>query len=59
MKWITRSNVKVDRVACSWLISRFLDRDCEFLFAAEADLLREAEATGATPSTLRGLQKCG
>jgi hypothetical protein len=32
MKWITRSKVKVDRVACPWLIKRFVDKDAEFVF---------------------------
>ena len=39
MKWITRSNVKVDRVACTWLIRRFVDQSAEFLFVEEAELL--------------------
>lgn len=39
MKWITRSNVKVDRVACPWLIKRFIDPQAEFLFVEERDLL--------------------
>lgn len=38
MKWITRSNVKVDRVACPWLIRRFVDQSAEFLFVEEAQL---------------------
>jgi len=32
MKWITREHVKVDRVACPWLIKKFVDKDAEFLF---------------------------
>ena len=47
MKWITRSNVKVDRVACPWLIRRFVDRDAEFLFVREDELLDSARRTGA------------
>ena len=38
MRWITRENVKVDRVACPWLITRFVDRDAEFLFVPESEL---------------------
>jgi hypothetical protein len=34
MKWKTRSNVKVDRVACPWLIRRFIDRNAEFLYSS-------------------------
>jgi len=49
MKWITRRNVKVDRVACPWLISRFIDPQAEFLFVAEDQLLEIARREGATP----------
>jgi hypothetical protein len=49
MKWITRKNVKVDRVACPWLIRRFVDRDAQFVFVDEADLLRAAEQETAIP----------
>jgi len=49
MRWITRENVKVDRVACPWLIKRFVDRDAEFLFVPEAELLDAAKREGATP----------
>ena len=48
MKWITRKNVKVDRVACPWLIQRFIDREARFLFVDEADLLRSAATENAT-----------
>src|SRR5438093_10988868 len=49
MKWITRSNVKVDRVACPWLIRRFVDPEAEFIFVAEDQLLQAARAMQATP----------
>jgi hypothetical protein len=49
MKWITRSNVKVDRVACPWLIRRFIDADAEFLFVAEDQLLETARRQEAIP----------
>jgi hypothetical protein len=49
MKWITRSNVKVDRVACPWLIRRFVDPQAEFLFVPEDRLLDTAHAEDATP----------
>ena len=49
MKWITRSNVKVDLVACPWLIKRFIDADAEFLFVSEAELLTAARREHATP----------
>src|SRR5215813_4106184 len=49
MKWITRKDVKVDRVACPWLIKRFVDPQAEFLFVEEKDLLDESKRRGATP----------
>lgn len=49
MKWITRSNVKVDRVACPWLIKRFVDPEAEFIFVPENELLTSAKALNATP----------
>src|SRR5438093_905238 len=49
MKWITRKNIKVDRVACPWLIQRFIDPDAEFLFVEEAQLLDVAAREGAIP----------
>src|SRR5260370_9787663 len=49
MKWITRSNVKVDRVACPWLIRRFVDPEAEFLFVPEDRLLDTARKEVATP----------
>lgn len=49
MKWITRRNVKVDRVACPWLIRRFVDQDARFLFVEEAQLLESARREGAIP----------
>lgn len=49
MKWITRKDVKVDRVACPWLIKRFVDPQAEFLFVEEKDLLNESKRQDATP----------
>lgn len=43
MEWVTRKNVKVDRVACPWLIKRFVDPDAKFLFVAEEELLETAK----------------
>lgn len=43
MKWITRSHVHVDRVACPWLISRFLDSQAEFLFVPKSRVLESAQ----------------
>src|SRR5258708_32616166 len=50
MRWITRENVKVDRVACPWLIKRFVDPEAEFLFVPESELLAAAAREHATPS---------
>src|SRR5262245_33446111 len=49
MKWITRKNIKIDRVACPWLIRRFIDTDAEFLFVDEAQLLDAAARERAIP----------
>jgi hypothetical protein len=49
MKWITRSNVKVDRVACPWLIKKFVDREAEFIFVPVDQVQGEAARLGATP----------
>jgi len=47
MKWITRSHVHVDRVACPWLITRFIDSDATFLFVPKNKVLEMAEKVGA------------
>ena len=49
MKWITREHVKVDRVACPWLISRFIDPDAEFIFVPVSQVAAKAGELGATP----------
>jgi hypothetical protein len=49
MRWVTRENIKVDRVACPWLITRFVDPDALFLFVPEGELLATAEREHATP----------
>ena len=48
-KWITRVNAKVDRVACPWLIRRFIDPEAEFFFVPEDRLLEAARRLGAIP----------
>jgi hypothetical protein len=53
MRWITRSNVKVDRVACPWLIRRFVDAEAEFIFVREDELLQAARTMNATPDAPR------
>jgi hypothetical protein len=49
MKWITRSHVHVDRVACPWLITRFIDSNAEFLFVPKSKVLERAEKENAIP----------
>jgi hypothetical protein len=49
MKWITRSHVHVDRVACPWLISRFIDSEAEFLFVPVSQIEKVVAETGAIP----------
>lgn len=49
MKWVTRSHVHVDRVACPWLITRFIDSQSEFLFVPKSEVERVARETPAIP----------
>ena len=56
MKWITRERPVIDRIACPWLIARFIDETPEFLFAPPDQVLGRAEATGATPYDIPGVE---
>jgi hypothetical protein len=56
MKWITRSHVHVDRVACPWLITRFIDNQAEFLFAPASQIEQVAKETGAIPFDAPGVE---
>ncbi|MFP4891562.1 chromate resistance protein ChrB domain-containing protein [Paraburkholderia sp. EG304] len=49
MKWITRERPKVDRIACPWLIARFIDKEPEFLYVPRDEVMRLAQQTGAIP----------
>jgi AraC-like DNA-binding protein len=49
MQWITREHPKIDRLACPWLIRRFIDPEAEILYVPAAEVVATAEATGATP----------
>lgn len=49
MKWITRERPKIDRIACPWLIRRFIDPDAEFLYVPATRVVSEARRLGATP----------
>jgi hypothetical protein len=54
MKWITRENAAVDRIACPWLIRRWIDPDAEFLFVPGDRVMAVAAETGATPFDVEG-----
>src|ERR1700674_2447499 len=56
MKWLTRSHVHVDRVACPWLISRFVDNEAEFLFVPKSEIDKVAQETGAIPFDAPGVE---
>lgn len=56
MKWVTRSHVHVDRVACPWLISRFVDSEAKFLFVPSSQIARVVEETGAIPFDAHGVE---
>jgi hypothetical protein len=56
MKWITRSHVHVDRVACPWLITRFVDSHAEFLFVPASQIEQAAKETGAIPFDAPGVE---
>lgn len=56
MKWVTRGHPKIDRIACPWLIARFIDLEPEFLYVPAKDVLRVAATTGAIPFDMPGLE---
>jgi hypothetical protein len=56
MKWITREHVKVDRVACPWLIRKFVDPAAEFLFVPNDQVMATAEREGATPYDVKDVE---
>jgi len=56
MKWITREHVKVDRVACPWLIRQFVDPDAEFHFVPAEQVIPEAKRLNATPFDVPGVE---
>ena len=49
MNWVTRSHVHVDRVACPWLISRFIDSEAKFSFVPKSQIEQAVKETGAIP----------
>ncbi|RZF27949.1 chromate resistance protein [Paraburkholderia sp. UYCP14C] len=56
MKWVTRERPKIDRVACPWLIARFIDDAPEFIYVPAKDVLAVAEAQGAVPYDIPGVE---
>ena len=56
MKWITREKARVDRIACPWLISRFIDKEPTFLFVPSAQVVTAAEREGAIPYDIPGVE---
>ncbi len=56
MKWVTRERARVDRVACPWLISRFIDREAVFLFVPAPQVMEVARREGAIPYDVPGVE---
>lgn len=56
MKWVTRERPKIDRIACPWLIAKFIDKEPEFLYVPSGDVLRVANETGAIPYDIPGVE---
>jgi hypothetical protein len=56
MKWITRQNASVDRIACPWLVKRFVDAEAEFLYVPAPEVAAAAEREGAIPYDVAGVE---
>jgi hypothetical protein len=56
MRWVTRKNAVVDRIACPWLVRRFIDPEAQFLYVDPADVLRVARAEEANPFDVAGVE---
>lgn len=56
MRWITRQRPKIDRVACPWLVARFIDREPEFLFVPPNEVLARAAELDAIPYDVEGVR---
>lgn len=56
MKWITRERPKIDRIACPWLVARFIDDEPEFLYVPSGEVLSVAEKTKAIPYDIPGVE---
>lgn len=56
MKWITRARPKIDRIACPWLIKRFIDAEAEFIHVPKEEVFLQAEQLGAIPYDIPGAE---
>ena len=56
MKWVTRERPKIDRIACPWLVTRFIDKEPEFLYVAPNRVQQIARETGAIPYDIPGVE---
>ena len=56
MKWVTRKNANVDRIACPWLIRKFVDPNPEFLYVPAEEVMDVAEREGAIPYDVKGVE---
>ena len=56
MKWITRERPKIDRIACPWLVARFIDREPEFMYVPSGDVLSVADKAAAIPYDIPGVE---
>ncbi|MBD9607893.1 hypothetical protein ACVK1X_000024 [Pseudomonas sp. PvR086] len=56
MRWITRERPKIDRIACPWLITRFIDPEAEFLYVPSREVLQIAAEKDATPYDIPGVE---
>jgi len=56
LKWVTRRNANVDRVACPWLVKRFVDAEAEFLYVAADEVMKVAEQQGAIPYDVKDVE---
>ena len=56
MKWITREHPRVDRVACPWLVEKFVDKNAEFVYVPADQVMAEARKQGATPYDVKDVE---
>lgn len=56
MKWITRERPKIDRIACPWMIKKFIDKDADFLYVPKEDVLTVAQQKDAIPYDIAGVE---